>query len=246
MMDDCMGAGTGEGVEIIDGNMAMAKPMRTPKSTPKGRNAEIDKWMERGVVERWSRTEMLNTVVSVFRSWWVGDPFKETRRHLICDYATRKGPTVFAAASDQSFSRLAGLKAIKDNYPRCLFDDTRARTSADELCFFEATSEDRELHLDCVWRTVRVFCSHRRGARAGVLSMGWRLRRQRIHGQGHRVEPHVVLHRRGRRRVGMTRRRRQWYWQSGGYMGISPPLGESHRVEVGKRPASLGVSRMTS
>lgn len=54
----------------------MAKPMRTPESR-KSSKTIMDMWMERGVFERWSRTEALNTGMPIFRSRWVDGPLRE-------------------------------------------------------------------------------------------------------------------------------------------------------------------------
>lgn len=43
-------------------------------------------------------------------------------RHVICDYAAYKDPTIVASASYHNFSRLVELKANRQKYPTLLFD----------------------------------------------------------------------------------------------------------------------------
>lgn len=100
MIDGCTHATASEKVEKMGQNIAMAEPMRTPEGIPRSRKTEIDKRMERGFVERWSRTEALKTGVPICRSSLVGDPFSEKSRYALCQYATHKAPREFAAASD--------------------------------------------------------------------------------------------------------------------------------------------------
>lgn len=97
MMGACMGAIASKDLESSGENIAMAKPVRTLGSIRKGRKVQIHRCTERGVDERWSRTEALKTGVPIFRSRRVGDPFKEKSRYIICEYATYKAPAAFAA-----------------------------------------------------------------------------------------------------------------------------------------------------
>lgn len=60
MMDDCMGAVVSEDADIMRTHIAMAKLLRGPESIRMGRKADMEKWMERRVVGRWSRTVALN------------------------------------------------------------------------------------------------------------------------------------------------------------------------------------------
>lgn len=94
-------------------NIAMAKPIRTPESIRKSKKTEIDKWMERVVVERWPGTEALKTGVPTSKGTWAADPLKEKRRYFICEQLTHKDPAVFAAASDHRFPRIVDVIAIK-------------------------------------------------------------------------------------------------------------------------------------
>lgn len=87
---------------------------------------------------------------------------------MICEHATYKDPTVFAAASENISSKLVELKAIKQTCPATLmFVVTSAYTHAveDEFCFFDLPPEDRDQHQDCVWRSIRAVYGRRKGAR---------------------------------------------------------------------------------
>lgn len=102
-----MGAVASEVVESVDQNVALAKPIRTPESIQTSRKTGVDKWMERGVVERWSRTEAPMKGVPLFRRRWVDNPLKDQPPCIIGERAKHRDLAVCVAASRHSSSRLA-------------------------------------------------------------------------------------------------------------------------------------------
>ena len=141
--------------------------LRSPESIVESRQVEIDKWMERGVVERWPRSDVESQGYEVVSARWVDDPYKEKSRYVIREFAKKRDATVFAAASDPSLSRLVELKALQNDYPTFSFDVTSAYTHAEEkeMFFFEPPPEDAEKHPGMVWRALRVIYGRRKGAR---------------------------------------------------------------------------------
>lgn len=77
MMGDCSGAMASEDADSADRGIALRQPTRTPKSLRASRRHGVDKWMDRGDVERWSRAETLKAGVPIFRSRWCDAPDKE-------------------------------------------------------------------------------------------------------------------------------------------------------------------------
>ena len=80
------------------------------------RMVEIDKWRERGVVERWSRQAAMATGGQMFNARWVDEQQKEKSRHVAEDFANARDPTTFAAASDTAVGRVVEFKAVIQNY----------------------------------------------------------------------------------------------------------------------------------
>jgi hypothetical protein len=130
--------------------------------------AEIEKWHERGVVRRWTRAEAVKTGARIFQARWVDDPMKCKSRYVIKEYANQKDLSVFAAASDFATSRLVDYKAVRCSYPTFVFDVTSAYTHADEdeQVFLEPPEEEKAIHGDCLWESVKVIYGRRKGARS--------------------------------------------------------------------------------
>ena len=89
---------------------------------------EINKWKERGVIERWSRADAVASGGKIFQARWVDDPFKEKSRYVVKKFANTKDPTVFAAASDTAVGRVVEYKAVLQEYSMFTFDVTSAYT----------------------------------------------------------------------------------------------------------------------
>ena len=73
---------------------------------------EINKWKAPGVIERWSRAEVVASGGKIVQARWVDDPFKEKSRCVIKDFANTRDPTVFAATSDTAVGRVVECKAM--------------------------------------------------------------------------------------------------------------------------------------
>ena len=129
---------------------------------------QINKWRERGVIERWSRQAAMATGGQFFNARWVDEQHKEKSRYVVKDFANTRDPTMFAAASDTAVGRVVEFKAVIQNYSMFTFDVTSAYTHAweDELVFLEPPPEEIEEHGDCVWRSIRVIYGRRKGARS--------------------------------------------------------------------------------
>ena len=79
---------------------ANIRTMRSPKSIHASRMVEINKWRERGVVERWSRQAAMTASGHMFNARWVDEQHKEKSRYVVKDFVNTRDPTMFAAASD--------------------------------------------------------------------------------------------------------------------------------------------------
>jgi hypothetical protein len=104
----------------------------------------------------------------IFQARWVDDPMKCKSRYVIKEYANQKDLSVFAAASDFATSRLVDYKAVRCGYPTFVFDVTSAYTHADEdeQVFLEPPEEEKAIHGDCLWESVKVIYGRRKGARS--------------------------------------------------------------------------------
>ena len=144
------------------------RTLRSPESIHASRMVEINKWRERGVIERWSRQAPLATGGHLFTARWVDEQHKEKSRYVVKDFANTRDPTMFAAASDTAVGRVVEFKAVIQNYSMSTFDVTSAYTHAweDELISLEPPPEEIEEHGDCVWRSIRVTYGRRKGARS--------------------------------------------------------------------------------
>ena len=85
---------------------------RSPESIHASRMVEINKWRERGVVERWSRQAAMATGGQFFNARWVDEQHKEKSRYVVKDFANTRDPTMFAAASDTAVGRVVEFKAV--------------------------------------------------------------------------------------------------------------------------------------
>jgi hypothetical protein len=151
---------------VVGGGGMLLK--RSAESLRESRMAEIEKWHERGVVRRWTRAEAVKTGARIFQARWVDDPMKCKSRYVIKEYANQKDLSVFAAASDFATSRLVDYKAVRCGYPTFVFDVTSAYTHADEdeQVFLEPPEEEKAIHGDCLWESVKVIYGRRKGARS--------------------------------------------------------------------------------
>ena len=147
---------------------ANIRTMRSPESIHASRMVEINKWRERGVVERWSRQAAMTAGGQMFNARWVDEQHKEKSRNVAKDFANTRDPTMFAAVSDAAVGRVVEFKAVLQNHCVFTFDVTSAYTHAweDELVFLEPPPEEIEEHGDCVWRSIRVIFGRRKGARS--------------------------------------------------------------------------------
>ena len=168
------------------------RTLRSPESIHASRMIEINKWRERGVVERWSRQAAMATGGQFFNARWVDEQHKEKSRYVVKDFASTRDPTMFAAASDTAVGRVVELKAVIQNYSMFKFDVTSAYTHAweDELVFLEPPPEEIEEHGDCVWRSIRVIYGRRKGARSWQEHFGPILRSEEARQRGFTVEAH--------------------------------------------------------
>ena len=141
------------------------RTLRSPESIHASRMLEVNKWRERGIIERWSRQAAMATRGQLFNARWVDEQHKEKSRYVVKDFANTRDPTMFAAASDTAVGRVVEFKAVIQNYSMFTFDVTSAYTHAweDELVFLEPPPEEIEGHGDCVWRSIRVIYGRRKG-----------------------------------------------------------------------------------
>ena len=91
------------------------RTLRSPESIHASRMVEINKWRERGVVERWSRQAAMATRGQLFNARWVDEQHKEKSRYVVKDFANTRDPTMFAAASDTAVGRVVEFKAVIQN-----------------------------------------------------------------------------------------------------------------------------------
>ena len=168
------------------------RTLRSPESIHASRMVEINKWRERGVIERWSRQAAMATGGQLFNARWVDEQHKEKSRYAVKDFANTRDPTMFAAASDTAFGRVVEFKAVIQNYSMFTFGVTSAYTHAweDELVFLEPPPEEIEEHGDCVWRSIRVIYGRRKGARSWQEHFDSILRGEEARQRGFTVEAH--------------------------------------------------------
>ena len=168
------------------------RTLRSPESIHASRMVEINKWRERGVIERWSRQAAMATGGQFFNARWVDEQHKEKSRYVVKDFANTRDPTMFAAASDTAVGRVVEFKAVIQNYSMFTFDVTSAYTHAweDELVFLEPPPEEIEEHGDCVWRSIRVIYGRRKGARSWQEHFDSILRGEEARQRGLTVEAH--------------------------------------------------------
>ena len=168
------------------------RTMRSPESIHASRMVEINKWRERGVIERWSRQAAMATGGQFFNARWVDEQHKEKSRYVVKDFANTRDPTMFAAASDTAVGRVVEFKAVIQNYSMFTFDVTSAYTHAweDELVFLEPPPEEIEEHGDCVWRSIRVIYGRRKGARSWQEHFDSIIRGEEARQRGFTVEAH--------------------------------------------------------
>ena len=65
-----------------------------PESIHASRMVEINKWRERGVVERWSRQAAMAAGGQMFNARWVDEQRKEKSRYVVKDFANTRDPTM--------------------------------------------------------------------------------------------------------------------------------------------------------
>ena len=171
---------------------ASIRTLRSPESIHASRMVEINKWRERGVVERWSRQAAVAAGGQMFNARWVDEQHKEKSRYVVKDFANTRDPTMFAAASDTAVGRVVEFKAVLQNYSMFTCDVTSAYTHAweDELVFLEPPPEEIQEHGDCVWRSIRVICGRRKGARSWQEHFDSILRSEEARQRGFTVESH--------------------------------------------------------
>ena len=128
----------------------------------------------------------------MFNARWVDEQHEEKSRYVVKDFANTRDPTMFAAASDTSVGRVVEFKVVIQNYSMFTFDVTSAYTHAweDELVFLEPPPEEIEEHGDCVWRSIRVSCGRRKGARSWQEHFDSVLRSEEARQRGFTVESH--------------------------------------------------------
>ena len=88
------------------------RTLRSPESIHASRMVEINKWRERGVVERWSRQAAMATGGQMFNARWVDEQHKEKSRYVAKDFANTRDPTMFAAASDTAVERVVKITGV--------------------------------------------------------------------------------------------------------------------------------------
>ena len=166
--------------------------LRSPESIHASRMVEINKWRERGVIERWSRQAAMATGGQLFNARWVDEQHKEKSRYVVKDFANTRDPTMFAAASDTAVGREVEFKAVLQIYSMFTFDVTSAYTHVreDELLFLEPPLEEIEEHGDCVWRSIRVIYRRRKGARSWQEHFDSIIRGEEARQRGFTVEAH--------------------------------------------------------
>ena len=120
-------------------NFTSIRTLRSLESIHASRLVEINKWRERGVIERWCRQAAMATGGQLFNARWVDEQHKEKSRYVVNDFANTRDPTMFAAASDTAVGRVVAFKAVIQNYSMFTFDVTSAYTHAweDELVFLD-------------------------------------------------------------------------------------------------------------
>ena len=168
------------------------RTLKSPESIHASRMVEINKWRERGVIERWSRQAAMATGGQFFNARWVDEQHKEKSRYVVKDFASTRDPTMFAAVSDTAAGRVVEFKAVIQNYSMFTFDVTSAYTHAwkDELVFLEPPPEEIEEHGDCVWRSIRVIYGRRKGARSWQEHLDSIIRGEEARQRGFTVEAH--------------------------------------------------------
>ena len=161
---------------------ANIRTMRSPESIHASRMLEINKWRERGVVERWSRQAAMTASGQMFNARWVDEQHMEKSRYVVKDFANTRDPTMFAATSDTAVGRVVEFKAVLENYSMFTFDVTSAHTHAweDEL-FFLWKSHQRRL------RNVVIVCGGQ-GARSWQEHFDSILRSEEARQRGFTVE----------------------------------------------------------
>ena len=100
------------------------RTLRSPESIHASRMVEINKWRERGVIERWSRQAAMATGGQLFNARWVDEQHKEKSRYVVKEFANTRDPTMFAAASDTAVGIVVEFKAVIQNYSMFTFDVT--------------------------------------------------------------------------------------------------------------------------
>ena len=70
---------------------------KSPESIHASRMVEINKWRERGVIERWNRQAAMATRGQLFNARCLDDQHKEKSRYVVKDFANTRDPTMFAA-----------------------------------------------------------------------------------------------------------------------------------------------------
>ena len=103
-------------LEQADKCHASIRTLRSPESTHASRMVEINKWRERGVVERWSRQAAMAAGEQMFNARWVDEQHMEKSRYMVKGFANTLDPTMFAAVSDTAVGRVAEFKAAIQNY----------------------------------------------------------------------------------------------------------------------------------
>jgi hypothetical protein len=116
---------------------------RSRESVKKSSNEQIGKLLNNKAVKDWDVDEAKATSAKILRGRFVDHGWKEKSRYCSKEFATCKGPTVFASASDVDNSSMLDLYVVTKGYPTTCFDAMAAFSHAEEqeLIFLEHWAE---------------------------------------------------------------------------------------------------------
>ena len=138
----------------------MKEPVfRSEESIKATRKAHIEYLLESKSVKEWDAEEARATGALILSWRFVHDPIKEKSRYCAREFATKKDPTVFAAASHVNNSAIIDLLAVKKGYPIMVFDAVAAfsQTEEQELVFLEPPVGYQMMHKKLVlWQCPKV------------------------------------------------------------------------------------------
>ena len=109
--------------------------------------ALIEYLLESKSVKDRGADETRATGALILNGRFADDPIKEKSRYCARKLATKKDPTVFAAASDANNSAIIDLLAVKKGFPIIVFDVVAAFSQAEEqeLVFLEPPVEYQKM-----------------------------------------------------------------------------------------------------